>query len=405
MPLRLNDTLSGRTKAVRATPGRPIALYVCGPTVYAAAHVGHARTYLEFDLVRRTLEADGQRVRHVMNITDIEDKLELRARDLGVTWRALARSEERAFVRDMDALGILRPQFQPRASDFVPEIIRVARRLERTGRVHRQGNDWMYRPPDRPAGRNFPVGDALAAHAVPEPGHPLPTSTGNRGEFMIWRRQEAPHPSWPSPWGRGGPGWHLECYAMAQRYLGIPVDVHGGGRDLIFPHHYAENEIALALDQRPFSRLFVHLQFVLQRGNKMAKSTGNLVSIDAAVRAGSARGLRWYLLGRPYTEPVEWSQVEYLRAVEEFEELRATLRRWRSAGAGGRLGAPAARAMVAGVGRDLVANLRTDRAVARIREFGRRLGRDPSEHVARGERRAVTAALKELERRTGLPLI
>ncbi len=405
MSLRLNDTLSGRPKTVRSAPGRPVALYVCGPTVYAAAHVGHARTYLEFDLVRRTLEADGHRVRHVMNITDIEDKLELRARDLGMTWRSLARSEERSFVRDMDALGILRPNFQPRASDFVPEIIRVARRLERTGRVYRQGDDWMYRPPARPPGRNFPTGASLAAHAVLEPDHPLPVSAADRGEFMIWRRQEAPHPSWPSPWGRGGPGWHLECYAMAQKYLGLPVDVHGGGRDLIFPHHYAENEIALALDRRPFSRLFVHLEFVLQNGRKMAKSTGNLVSIEQAVRDGSARGLRWYLMGRPYTEPVDWDGADYQRAVEEFESLRGTFGGWLAAGAGGRLGSRPVRALVEGVGRDLIANLRSDRAVARIRDFAHRLAGDPSGRVARGERGAARSAVADLERRTGLSLL
>jgi cysteinyl-tRNA synthetase len=404
MPLALRDSLSGETRPVRRRPRRPVALYVCGPTVYAPAHVGHARNYLEFDLVRRNLEADGRRVRHVMNLTDVEDKIDQRAAELGVTWRALARREEASFFRDMDALRVLRPHERPRASEFVGAMIDVARRLERTGRVRHEGDAWIYRPPERPRGANFSSADAIAQHAVPEPTHPFPRDGAGAGEFVLWKLQSAPRAAWPSPWGEGVPGWHLECYAMARHYLGIPVDVHGGGRDLMFPHHFAENEIALALDRNRFSRLFVHVAFVLQAGSKMAKSTGNLVTIRSALEDGSPDALRFYLLDRPYSERIEWSASDYAAAARAFARVRAAFRTWTRPGAGGRYGARAAAALLAGVRRDLLGNLESGRAVARLREFADRLGADATARAPRGELSAVRAAVSEIERRTGLTL-
>ena len=286
MDLLLRDTLSGRAQPVRRRPGRPVSLYVCGPTVYDGAHVGHARTYLFFDLVRRHLEAEGIPVRHVMNVTNFEDKIDARAAELGLGWRSLALREEAGFLRDLRDLRILTPHVQPRASAFVPQMTDVARRLARNGRVHRQGDEWLYSPPNRPAGANFLTGKELGSHAVEEPDHPFPLDDASAGEFMVWKLQDRPRPSWPGPWGRGTPGWHLECYAMAHELLGLPVDVHGGGTDLIFPHHYAENEVALALNHRPFARLFVHPGLVLWEGSKMSKSKGNLVPL----RTSDARG-------------------------------------------------------------------------------------------------------------------
>ena len=288
MQLRLVDSLSGRRKGVRAARGRTIGLYVCGPTVYDAAHVGHARTYLFFDVARRVLEAEGYRVRHVMNVTDLEDKIDQRAASLGISSRALARAEERSFFRDLTAFGNLPPTFHPRASEFVPDMIRLARSLERTGRVRRAGGEWRYEAPDRPDGANFAGGADLARHAVEEPGHPFGRSSDWERSFVVWKQLAPPLPSWPSPWGRGAPGWHLQCFAMASHLVGVPVDLHGGGRDLVYPHHFAENEIALALRGAPFSPVFLHTGLVLQNGSKMSKSTGNLVPLrDALARIGA----------------------------------------------------------------------------------------------------------------------
>ncbi|MFY9717354.1 MAG: class I tRNA ligase family protein, partial [Thermoplasmata archaeon] len=319
MELRLDDSLSGRRRPVRRGDGPAVRLYVCGPTVYDAAHVGHARTYLYFDVVRRFLEAEGLPVRHVMNITDVEDKIDERAAALGSSPRALARREERAFLGYLDALSIRPPDAYPRASEYVPAMVAVGRALERTGRVHRTGDEWFYEPPTRPPGTNFLSGADLAAHAVAEPSHPFRSDRGDGRSFMIWKRQEPPRPSWKSPWGRGVPGWHLECFAMAERLLGVPVDLHGGARDLVYPHHYAENEVALELEGRPFSDVYLHCGFVLQHGSKMSKSIGNLVPLRTALAAVGPGALRWYLLDRPPADRLEWDARELTRAATEYD--------------------------------------------------------------------------------------
>lgn len=404
MPLRLEDTRSGERRTVRPRSGRPVTLYVCGPTVYDAAHVGHARTYLFFDLVRRYLTQEGTPVRHVMNVTDFEDKIDRRASELGLTWRALARREEKGFFRDMSAFGILPPDLRPRASSFVPEIVRVAEGLARTGRVRREGDVWIYSPPDRPPGENFPTDVELARHAVDEPQHPFPRREGAAGEFVIWKRQDPPLPSWKSRWGAGSPGWHLECYAMARRVLGLPVDIHGGGLDLIYPHHHAENEVALALDSTPFARLFVHTAFVLQDGAKMSKSTGNLVPLRRALGQASAGGLRWYLLATPYRVRLEWNSGALAAADREYQELGRRIARWLAPGAGGSLGASLVSRLSEEVRNDLAEGLAADRVIDRLRELSSTLSREASERVATGERVAARAALRTVEQRTGIPL-
>ena len=405
MPLRLEDTRSGERRTVRSRPGRPVTMYVCGPTVYDRAHVGHARTYLFFDVVRRFLTAEGQPVHHVMNVTDIEDKIDRRAAEVGLSWRTLARREEAGFFRDMRAFGVLPPDDCPRASDFAPEIVRVAESLEKTGRVRREGDLWIYSPPGHPETVNFPTDPELARHAVEEPDHPFPRREGALGEFVIWKRQRPPLPSWNSRWGPGTPGWHLECYAMARRILDVPVDLHGGGLDLIYPHHHAENEIALALDHEPFSRLFVHTAFVLQGGAKMSKSTGNLISLRAALERSSPGGLRWYLLATPYRVRLEWNVRALDAANREFRLLRSHLDRWLAPGAGGALGASVAERLAEDARSDLAEGLAADRLIRRLRDFSYQLGRDPSDHVAAGERSAARRALRSVEERTGIPLV
>ena len=404
MSLRVHDTLSGRVRPVEPQPGRPLGMYVCGPTVYAPAHVGHARTYLYFDVVRRSFEEDGVPVRHVMNITDFEEKIDRRAAALGTTWRRLARREEAHFFRDLDALHILRPHVAPRASDFIPRMVEIAARLEKTGRVRGQDGAWYYCPPERPREANFPVSTELAQHAVPEPGHPFPEKESAATEFMVWQRQEPPLPSWKGPWGNGMPGWHLECYAMAEEYLGTPVDLHGGGLDLIFPHHHAENEIALALTGRRFARLFLHTAFVLQDGRKMSKSIQNLVSIQEALRLSDAAGLRWYLMNPRYSERLPCDHDEHLAASREHRRVRDDLRRWLKSRRRGRLGADAAWALAQGVRRDLSDDLDTHTAIGRVRAFAETLEADGTGGLPSGDRRGALRAIESVERRLGIPL-
>ncbi|MGI0071439.1 MAG: class I tRNA ligase family protein [Thermoplasmata archaeon] len=403
MDLVLRDTLSGRPRAVRRRAGRPLALYVCGPTVYDAAHVGHARNYLFFDVARRFLESEGRAVRHVMNITDFEDKLDARAELLGIPWRALARREERRFVRDLAALGALRPHACPRATAFVPEMRKVARQLERTGRVRRVGDEWVYRPPERPLGANFPTDRELATHAVVEPGHPFPHQRGEAGEFVIWKLQDRPKPSWSGPWGRGVPGWHLECYAMADRLLGLPVDLHGGGPDLIYPHHYSENETSLALRGTPFSRVYFHPAFVLVGGAKMSKSTGNLLPLRNALDAVGAGAVRWYLLSSPPGQRLQWEAAGLGRATREFADIRGAVGGALAAGTRGTARSPAR--LAEAVRRELARGLATDRAFDRIREWATAAQDGPAPRPGARDSTRVRDAFRSIERRTGLPLL
>ena len=403
MELALDDSLSGRRRRVRRRDGGSVRLYVCGPTVYAPGHVGHGRTYLYFDVVRRFLEAEGVPVRHVMNFTDVEDKIDRRAAELGVPASVLTRREERGFLRDLTHLGVRLPQQRPRASEYVPAMVAIGRALERTGRVHRTGEEWIYSPPPRRERENFLSGSELARHAVPEPGHPFP-ETGGR-EFQLWHRQSPPLPSWPSPWGPGVPGWHLECFAMAERLLGVPVDLHGGGRDLVYPHHFAENEVALELEGRRFSDLYLHTGFVLQDGAKMSKSSGNLVLLRDALRRWGAGALRWYLLGDRPRARLEWRDAAADRAREELDAFRQAIRASTRPGAGGRGRAAAVRHLAAAVREELAVGLRTDRAIAALRGFSEDLNRSDAGRLARGERRAAIAAYRDLEERTGIALL
>ena len=406
MPLRVYDSLGGRVRDVRPAPGRPLTLYVCGPTVYDRAHVGHARTYLTFDLVRRLLDEDGVRVRHVMNITDVEDKITDRARALGIDWRVLARREERRFLRDLSGVGIWPADTTPRASAYVRRMVEVGRALERTGRVHRTDEGWSYRPDPRHARRNFPGSSALARHAVLERGHPFSGREAGTSseEFLVWKPQEAPGPAFPSPWGRGVPGWHLECYTMARDILGIPVDLHGGGRDLLFPHHFAENEVALALDGAPFARTFLHSAFVTaDDGLKMSKSTGNLVALSDALVEFGPDVVRWYLMSTPITLPIQWESAEAEAAGRDLARIQSSLAASLGAAAGT---VPAARfeRLHATVHRRLSNGLHADAALGEIRAFSEALEGRARSGVRRGERSAARRALAKVERLLGIRL-
>jgi cysteinyl-tRNA synthetase len=390
---------------VRHRRGRPLALYVCGPTVYDEAHVGHARNYLFFDMARRFVEAEGVPVHHVMNFTDFEDKIDARAEKLGIPWRTLARREERRFLRDLDALHILRPHETPRATDNVARMTRVVQRLEATGRVRREGNEWIYMPPIRPPGANFATDRQLARHAVEEPGHPFPERAQDAGAFMVWRLQEPPRPSWPSPWGRGFPGWHLECYAMADHLLGMPVDLHGGGPDLIYPHHYAENEVALALDGTRFSRVFLHPKFVLIEGAKMSKSAGKLVSLRDALRDVGPDALRWYLLSTGPEHPLKWEPRALRSAAREYALVRETVRQWVGRGKGGRGTAASIHRLAEEVRRTLARGLATDKAFAKLLLWAAMVRDRPETACSARDRARARREFRGIERRTGLALL
>ncbi|HEV2316584.1 MAG TPA: class I tRNA ligase family protein [Thermoplasmata archaeon] len=404
MVFTFRDSLTGKVLPLAAPAHRPLTMYICGPTVYDASHVGHGRTYLYFDTLRRALHDRGVVTRVVRNITDYEDKVTWRAEALGVTWRQLARTEERRFREDLGRLRILPVDVEPRASQFVPQMISVGRRLERTGRVERRDDTWVYRPPP-PSGRNFAEGDDFKRHVVPEPGHPVGDVEAQAREIVVWHRQESPNATWPSPWGRGAPGWHLECYAMARQYLGIPVDFHGGGTDLIFPHHYAENEIALALDGDLFARRFLHTGFVTQLHRKMSKSRGNLVPLRAALDEFGACALRWYLLTPPYNARLEWSAAEARRSMGEWEEVRLRLREVTQPGAGGNLAAKRLEGLADRVRDCIEDGFGVSAALDEIRCYAAEVGAAGSSHLQRGEASRGRRSVRRIEALLGLNIL
>jgi L-cysteine:1D-myo-inositol 2-amino-2-deoxy-alpha-D-glucopyranoside ligase len=294
--LSLYDTRRAR-RAVFRTDRRPVTLYVCGITPYDTTHLGHARTFLLFDVLVRHLEAAGRKVRYVQNVTDIDESILQRAARDGESWLALGRRHERGFLADMRALGWRPPDVMPHATREISSMVALIRRLLASGHAYRLAGGGVYYDV-----RRFPRYGALSRFSParmrrllavqddvrlddPRRRHPL--------DFALWRKVPA-GPNFPSPFGRGRPGWHLECSAMAQHHLGVPVDIHGGGADLIFPHHEAEIAQSEAAWDRPFVRFWVHVAPMLLGGQKMSKSTGNMVFVRNALRETHPDGLRLY---------------------------------------------------------------------------------------------------------------
>jgi cysteinyl-tRNA synthetase len=404
MTLVFRDSLTGKLRAVPRPAHRPITMYVCGPTIYARAHVGHGRNYLYFDLLRRYFRDQHQPVRHVMNITDYEDKVTERATELGLTWRELARREERGFLADFRRLGLLPPHQTPRASAFVREMTHYAQMLERTGRTAWDGNELYFDPDPATDARNFPVGRELSDHAVREPGITPPGSDPRARRVLLFRRQQPPAASWSSPWGPGAPGWTLECYAMTQKYLGVPVDIHGGGMDLIFPHHYSENAVALTLDGRPFAHRFLHIGFVTMGGHKMSKSVGNLVPLGDALDRYGASTLRWYLLTPRYNARLEWDEEAAGRAKAELDELRRHVRLTLSPGQGGNLRSADLTRRIARSIRRFEDGFSVEAVLDGLRDWSDRIGQVPVPRFERGGLRRARADYRRVEALLGVAL-
>jgi cysteinyl-tRNA synthetase len=329
MTIKVHDTLSGKKRElVPLVPGK-IGIYVCGPTVYDAAHLGHARTYVAWDVVVRHLRARGLEVRFVRNYTDVDDKIIARARERGEEPAALAARFAEAFDRDMDALGNLRPDACPRVTTHIPEILALIEALVSKGYAYAPGNGDVYYAVRRFADygrlsrRNL---DDLMAGARVEPGEqkrdPL--------DFALWKAAKPGEPSWPSPWGAGRPGWHIECSAMTRKHLGPRFDIHTGGKDLVFPHH--SNEIAQSAavtsdepQAEDYARYWLHNGFLNIDDEKMSKSLGNFRTIGEALARFDAEGLRYFLLGTHYRRDFNFSDLLLAEAERRIRALYETL--------------------------------------------------------------------------------
>jgi cysteinyl-tRNA synthetase len=325
MTLTVYNTLTREKEPFGTIEEGKVRMYVCGPTVYSDAHVGHAMSSIVFDLIRRYLEYRGYEVRHVMNFTDVDDKIIARAASLGEDPAVLANRYTETYKEQLDRLNVRRPTVFPRVSQTIPEIIQMVRGLVEAGHAYvTPGGDVYFRV------RSDPDYGKLSRRTLEEAvsGTRVLSSEEKQdeGDFALWKSAKPGEPSWDSPWGKGRPGWHIECSAMNLAFLGEQIDIHGGGNDLIFPHH--ENEIAQTecYTGKPFARYWIHNGMLQLKGEKMSKSLGNLITIDAFLADHDADVLRLIIAGCGYRKPLVFSDEVIADALRGLERLRTALR-------------------------------------------------------------------------------
>ena len=349
-------------------------MYVCGVTPYDTTHLGHARTFLVFDVLARLLETRGQRVRYAQNVTDVDESILQRAARDKVSWRDLGRREERAFLVDMRRLGWRKPDAMPHATREIPAMIELAERLKRRGHAYETPGGIYYDV------STFPRFGQLSRFSTPKMRRILASQDDARRDdpsrrspldFALWRRV-TDGPTWPSPFGRGRPGWHLECSAMCDRHLGFPIDIHGGGSDLIYPHHEcetAQSEAAHGMRTR-FVGHWVHVGPMRLDGAKMSKSDGNMIFVRDALKNTSPQALRLYLLDVHYRRAFDHDEERLARARKRAAALAESLGR-------GRLGPLEKDASTQDVLAALEDDLHAERAIRALERHSRRdLARD-----------------------------
>ena len=326
--MRLYSTESARVESL-AEASAPVRVYVCGITPYDTTHLGHAFTYVVFDVLVRVLRAAGPRVRYVQNVTDVDDDILRRACELGTTWDRLAADETALYQRDMAGLNVRPPDVFPRASETIPQIITLVRRLETGGQAYVRDGYVYFRVSTRPDyGRLSRLARAemiqLSRQRGADPDDPRKEDPL---DFVLWQPGLPGEPQWPSPWSDGRPGWHIECSAMALEHLGPQVDVHGGGADLIFPHH--ESEIAQSesiTGRRPFARIWMHVGMLHFQGQKMSKSLRNLVLVSDLLGRFDGDAIRVLLLRHHYRESWEYREPDLADAARWLEAQRQATR-------------------------------------------------------------------------------
>ncbi len=323
MQVSVFNTLTQRKEILEPVREGQIGMYVCGPTVYDMSHIGHARAYVAYDVIARFLRYLGYKVTYVRNFTDVDDNIIRKAKALGKSSQEVAEMFISEFRADMGALGVENPDVEPKVTDHIPEVISLIEKIVKNGMAYVSDGDVYF------SVRNFPEYgklskrnlDSLEAGARVEPGvrkkDPL--------DFVLWKAAKPGEPQWDSPWGKGRPGWHIECSAMSAKYLGETFDIHAGGKDLVFPHH--ENEIAQseAASGKPFVRVWLHNGFVQIDNEKMSKSLGNFLTVREIVGRFEGETLRYFLLGTHYRNPINFSDPLLVDAQKRVEYLYETL--------------------------------------------------------------------------------
>ena len=374
----LHNTLTGRKEPL--VPARPdhVGMYVCGPTVYDLAHIGNARPVIVFDVLYRLLRRRYRSVTYVRNITDVDDKINAAARASGEPIDAITTRTTEAFHDDIAALGNVPPDAEPRATAHIPEMITLIEVLIAAGHAYEAEQHVLFHVPSDPdygklSHRNR---DELLAGARVE----VAPYKRDPADFVLWKPSDASLPGWDSPWGRGRPGWHLECSAMSRKHLGRTVDIHGGGADLIFPHH--ENEIAQsesACPDTPFVRHWVHNGFLTVDGEKMSKSLGNVVTIRNALAETPGEVIRLFMLSTHYRHPIDWTAAGLSQARANLDRLYTALR---NAGAASQT---AEETVDPEVEAALDDDLNTPRALAALHKLAGALNRAGDDDTARAQ--------------------
>lgn len=325
MALRIYNTLSGEKEEFVPIEEGEVKMYVCGPTVYDSSHIGHARSVVFFDVVYRYLKGLGLDVTYARNFTDIDDKIINRAEQLGVSAKAVAEKYMDEFHRDMDALHVKRPDLAPKATEHVDDIIALIQRLIEKEKAYVVDGDVYFRVTSfegygKLSGRKLEDMEAGARIDVDD-------RKENPFDFALWKSQKPGEPAWECPWGMGRPGWHIECSAMSSNLFGETIDIHGGGKDLIFPHH--ENEIAQseAAFDAPFVKYWMHNGFVNINAEKMSKSLGNTTMIKDVLKGYHPEAVRLFLLANHYRSPIDYNEQAMKEAAGNLDKLYALLRR------------------------------------------------------------------------------
>ncbi len=303
--MQVYNTMTGKKEEFIPLDGQKVGMYACGVTVYDLCHIGHARSMIVFDVIYRYLRYRGYQVTYIRNFTDVDDKIIRRAREKQVSWKELAETYIREFYVDMDRLQLLRPDVEPRATEHISQIIALVRRLEEKGLAYAIDGDVYYRV------NRFPGYGKLSGKRTDELLAGARIEVDERKEspldFALWKKSKPGEPAWKSPWGEGRPGWHIECSAMSQHFLGETFDIHGGGKDLVFPHH--ENEIAQSegATGKPFVKYWLHNGFVNSNKEKMSKSLGNFHTIRDILAKYHPETLRLFILSSHYRSPIDFS--------------------------------------------------------------------------------------------------
>jgi len=376
-PLLLYNTLKREKQVFVPQDPNRVTLYVCGPTVYSYAHIGNARPAVVFDLLHKLLSTRYPNVVYARNITDVDDKINAAAAEQNVPIEVISKHYTDIYHNDMAALGVGTPSIEPRATDHIPQMIQMIQRLIDSGHAYETDGHVLF------AVESFADYGSLSGRNVEEmmAGARIEVSDFKRhpGDFVLWKPSVAPQPGWESPWGWGRPGWHLECSVMSEFHLGETIDIHGGGQDLVFPHH--ENEIAQSVCAHAgkiFARYWMHNGFVTINKSKMSKSLGNTQVVHELLKDNPGEVLRYLLLSAHYRQPLDWSEEALVRAQRTTDRVYGVIR-----DANAKFGPLEAQTVSEKFMSTLLDDLNTPEALAELNNEARRLANAEDADAAR----------------------